>query len=655
MKQGSAQESATDLSEQWLIDEIRRRVAYRAIALQRKIREVSASLSHSERRLFKALELIQAYVSEFNEEAAERGHSRVRYFEWLGQLNDAARVIDEYFLDAGKFDIPRWLDSLAQRESKNLELEHELLLVPGPVGRFQSRTSLRDLFEELVHPTRLNKFIDSEDYFLIGVPRLEGRHAHWIPLSLGHEIAHLKLGDWRIEQSLEALHERVLSNLSKDELAELDLSRISEGSDPDEPSDGSQVLASWIDEVCCDLYSLFRFGPSAISVYGSFFATIEFLDHPTRTHPRGAFRLRCLLRIIDRLTKEVGESESALVAHYLAPWRLLALGQVPDTPLCASTEFLESVIENGLHELWSFWESYAASPAEEWFTDTESGAVDFAPGIHKVVDSLGKQAKPFVGSSDSMASLSHLVTGAWIVTQMRGRTGQQMPAAGLGRHSVEDLLVKSIELVDYRSRRVSIRGYEESPVSSNSRGIEVIPPPPARHVDHDAVDLRLGPRFITFRRTATSSFRAHEDGMKAPEAIGLEEEFGESHEEALGVRQFQVTTERSFGDRFVIHPGEYLLAATLEYLVIPEDVACKLTIRSSYGRLGLTTTSNQFIRGLFKGCLTMELVNFGPVPLRISPGDRICSATFHTTSVTFGRERPSRYMYQIGPTFPRFG
>jgi len=38
---------------------------------------------------------------------------------------------------------------------------------------------------------------------------------------------------------------------------------------------------------------------------------------------------------------------------------------------------------------------------------------------------------------------------------------------------------------------------------------------------------------------------------------------------------------------FVIHPGEFCLGATLEYVALPDDIVARIEGKSSLGRLGL--------------------------------------------------------------------
>jgi dCTP deaminase len=53
----------------------------------------------------------------------------------------------------------------------------------------------------------------------------------------------------------------------------------------------------------------------------------------------------------------------------------------------------------------------------------------------------------------------------------------------------------------------------------------------------------------------------------------------------------------------------------------------------------------------FKGCITLELVNHGEVPIMLYPGTRVCQIAFRSTSGAASYE--GRYECPTGPQFPR--
>ena len=59
----------------------------------------------------------------------------------------------------------------------------------------------------------------------------------------------------------------------------------------------------------------------------------------------------------------------------------------------------------------------------------------------------------------------------------------------------------------------------------------------------------------------------------------------------LGYSAMQKRVAKAWTDTFVLHPGELVLAASLAYVVLPENLTGDITSRSSFGRLGLLTVT----------------------------------------------------------------
>lgn len=81
---------------------------------------------------------------------------------------------------------------------------------------------------------------------------------------------------------------------------------------------------------------------------------------------------------------------------------------------------------------------------------------------------------------------------------------------------------------------------------------------------------------------------------------------------------------------FVLHPNDFVLASTLEYIKLPPGITGRLEGRSTWGRTGLQVHSTAgFIDPGFEGSLTYELQNMGKLPLPLFPGIRIGQISFH--------------------------
>lgn len=133
-----------------------------------------------------------------------------------------------------------------------------------------------------------------------------------------------------------------------------------------------------------------------------------------------------------------------------------------------------------------------------------------------------------------------------------------------------------------------------------------------------SVDLRLGYDFLVSVLNQKPSISLHpENDQSGPEVF------------------FQ-STRRDLGDVFLVHPGQTVLATSLEYMGLPLDVYADIISRSSYHRLGISISS-MFQPG-FRGCVSLELFNHSNVPIELVVGSRVVQARF------FRNEKPEAYM-----------
>ena len=136
-----------------------------------------------------------------------------------------------------------------------------------------------------------------------------------------------------------------------------------------------------------------------------------------------------------------------------------------------------------------------------------------------------------------------------------------------------------------------------------------------KQITDGAIDIRLGNEFIVIRRTEFPTL----DVGKADE---IERQIG----------QYQQKFKIDFGEKFILHPNELILGSTLEYISLPKDIFAYVLSRSSWGRLGLLIATATAVNPRFKGCLTLELVNLGQVPLTLYPGLPVAQLVLCTAS-----------------------
>lgn len=146
-------------------------------------------------------------------------------------------------------------------------------------------------------------------------------------------------------------------------------------------------------------------------------------------------------------------------------------------------------------------------------------------------------------------------------------------------------------------------------------GISVTPSPlfgAHGQIGDASLDVRLGRWFLTVLQTKTSEI----DLSQVQEAVTFE---------AKESRSYYIP----FGEKFILHPGRFVLASTLEWVRFPANIGGYILGKSTFGRRGLVVETAAGIHPGFSGCLTLELYNCGEVPIGIVPGMRVAQIFFH--------------------------
>jgi len=171
-----------------------------------------------------------------------------------------------------------------------------------------------------------------------------------------------------------------------------------------------------------------------------------------------------------------------------------------------------------------------------------------------------------------------------------------------------------------------------------SQGRLVIDPLEDGYIQPSSVDLRLAPVFRVFRVGILP--RPYLDVGQPMEG-------------------FTELVEVAGDEPFIIQPGEFVLAATLETITLPDDIVARVDGKSSLGRLGLLIHATAgFVDPGWTGKLTLELSNVAKMPIAVRPGMRICQISFLRLTTPAERlygspELGSKYQGQTGPTASR--
>lgn len=152
-----------------------------------------------------------------------------------------------------------------------------------------------------------------------------------------------------------------------------------------------------------------------------------------------------------------------------------------------------------------------------------------------------------------------------------------------------------------------------------------------------SVDLKLGTSFRVFHNHRLPAI----DLAQPPSGVTEHVQIGESQS-------------------FVIHPGEFVLGTTVEWVELPDDVVARIEGKSSLGRLGLIVHATAgFVDPGFTGTLTLEITNLTRVPIVLWPGKPIAQLSF--MALDRAAERPyghpdlgSHYHGQVEATESRY-
>ncbi len=148
-----------------------------------------------------------------------------------------------------------------------------------------------------------------------------------------------------------------------------------------------------------------------------------------------------------------------------------------------------------------------------------------------------------------------------------------------------------------------------------------------------SVDFRLGTTFMVFEHSRFSYI-----DPRHPQSIGD------------AMRTIEVSDE----EPFIMQPGDFALASTMESLELADDLLGRLEGRSSIARLGITvhSTAAVFEPG-WTGTATMELSNLGRMAVALYPGMRICAFSFETVSspvmTPYRTKKDNKYAGQVTP------
>jgi dCTP deaminase len=154
-------------------------------------------------------------------------------------------------------------------------------------------------------------------------------------------------------------------------------------------------------------------------------------------------------------------------------------------------------------------------------------------------------------------------------------------------------------------------------------------------IDPASVNVRLGNEFIVMKKESFPLLDIRNQDMLAAR-----------------IERYQESIRLNYREKFVLHPNQLIIGSTLEYVSLPKKLMCYVVGKSTWGRMGLIIATATKVDPGFKGCITLEMINQGEVPVVLYPGIPIAQLVFHET---IGEsEYRGKYNCPTGPQFPDF-
>jgi deoxycytidine triphosphate deaminase len=541
----------------------------------------------------------------------------------LRHATKVAGITEDHLAHGTRHELSEGLADEVSAELEELGLGgFKVVIAHGPADNFTTTYGdlAQALFRPLAAPT-LPPAPPQAMFALFKIPRIEGSGIWWRPILIGHEVAHVAV------TAFDSVAQFDLPTRFDFEAAKsLD---NPEGAGPTASIGLFRIASNWATELLCDVHALCRFGPSAVASLAEYLTTIGATDSISTTHPPGALRIRLLL-------DQLGTVHSARFRSIIEGW-----SDLTPTTVNLATPWAQHLAEMFLQHRDALMAAVGGFPTATYDHTQRS------PIVQAVADELcngvpGRQTVALADGSVEKPTAADVVNAAWISRTEDAST------------PIDTLARKAIESLDFIDRWLAAGGVipeapplgddeaeAKDPVVLSENAIErrlqspsensLVVTPLLHRPKGAALDLRLGNRFIVFRRSSITSF----------DPLDI------THDP----RSVQVYAELGWHEKFVLHPQEMVLGATLEYLVLPDDLTAQVITRSSYGRLGLLSATAVQVHPRFRGCLTLELVNLSTIPLTLTPGERIAQLVLWSTDPVAATDE--KYSCPTGPQFSK--
>jgi len=106
-------------------------------------------------------------------------------------------------------------------------------------------------------------------------------------------------------------------------------------------------------------------------------------------------------------------------------------------------------------------------------------------------------------------------------------------------------------------------------------------------------------------------------------------------------------------DTYLLLPGQFVLATTMEYFELPDNLTAFVEGRSSLGRMGLFIQNAGWVDPGFRGEITLELFNANRCAIELKSGRRVGQLVFAEMDDSALNPYNGKYQGQTGATGSR--
>ena len=153
-------------------------------------------------------------------------------------------------------------------------------------------------------------------------------------------------------------------------------------------------------------------------------------------------------------------------------------------------------------------------------------------------------------------------------------------------------------------------------------GSLIVQPLTPQQVQPASIDIRLGNTFSIVEDTSSGVIRLDKE-----------------------IRYKTIQT-----DTYLLLPGQFVLATTMEYIALQDDLTAFVEGRSSLGRMGLFIQNAGWVDPGFRGEITLELFNANRCAIELHAGRRVGQLVFAKMDAPALHPYAGKYQGQTGAT-----